>query len=44
MDFIDFFRIFEFFDLGEGSKWSILIFFDFSTFPPGGEGLNDRFH
>ena len=38
VDCIEFFRLF---DLGVGSKWSILIhFFDFLTFRPEGEGLN----
>ena len=37
VDCINFFSSFRLFDLGGGSKWSILLnFFDFLTFRPGG--------
>ena len=42
VEFGDFFRLF---DLGGGSKWSILMnFFDLLTFRPEGEDLNGRFY
>ena len=45
VDFIQFFRLFNFSTYGGGSRWSILlIFFDFSTFRPGAEGLDGRFY
>ena len=46
VDSIEFFRLLDFSTWGRGSKLMILsdFFFNFSTFRPGGEGMNGRFY